>query len=53
MPEDSMDGVELADLIQSRTPTPNQEELLKDPEEGNFALVKCLMESGVKEAYII
>lgn len=51
--EDSMDGVELADLVQSRTPTPNQEELFKDPEEGNFALVKFPIESGGKEVYYI
>ncbi|XP_050500027.1 uncharacterized protein LOC126880294 [Diabrotica virgifera virgifera] len=51
--DDSLDDAEFSDLLQSRPSTPHLEELLKDAEERNFALVKFPTEDGGKEAYYI
>uniref|UniRef100_A0A6P7FP65 Uncharacterized protein LOC114332387 n=1 Tax=Diabrotica virgifera virgifera TaxID=50390 RepID=A0A6P7FP65_DIAVI len=51
--DDSLDDAEFSDLLQSRPSTPHLEELLKDAEERNFALVKFPTEGGGKEAYYI
>lgn len=52
--ENSLDDVDLADLFKSRTPTPNHEELVKEPQEHDFALVTFPLESGNnKQAYYV
>lgn len=51
--ENSFDDIDMAELLQSTTPTPNMDELGKDPEEGDFALLKFPLESGDSEAYYV